>query len=131
MQTDLHNGIMKHDCDIDAVLKNAGLRCTKDRHDLVDLFLENRAWNASQIAKTYPKKDLSTIYRNLQKFLESDIIKPIHPNAAEEFYELANRPHHEHESCPTCRLMACIPCPVRHVPQNHILEIQTLCKACL
>ena len=112
-------------------MKAGGLRCTQDRHDLLSLFLSDRAWSAGQIAKTFPKKDLSTIYRNLHKLVETGIIQLIHTHASEEFFERVQTPHHDHAVCQKCHRMECIPCPVKKIGLTHLLEIDQLCETCV
>lgn len=122
---------MEHACKIDQLLKDGNLRCTKDRHDLLGLFTNDRTFSASQIAQTYPEKDLSTIYRNLQKLLAANLIRSVHTHTTEEFFELSTSAHHDHRTCPKCQIMACIPCPVASLKQPHILEIARACETCV
>lgn len=122
---------MKHTCLHDDQLKQVGLRATQDRHDLLELFAQPRAWCVSQIAAVYPKKDLSTIYRNIQKFLDAGIIRSIHMHSQEEYYEQVLDGHHDHTACPACQLLTCVPCPIQELNQSHLLEIEKLCHDCL
>ncbi len=122
---------MKHDCQLDVLLKDAGLRCTTDRHDLLFLFLEKRAWSASQIAYVYPKKDLSTIYRNLQKMQNVGLIHSLHTHTQEEYFEQMHSEHHDHRVCPSCKILHCIPCPISTITDQHTLEIQQSCHTCV
>jgi len=122
---------MNHACHIDLLMKEAGLRCTQDRHDLLSVFLSDRAWSAAHIAKEFPKKDLSTIYRNLQKLAHAGIIQAVHTHADEEFFERTALTHHDHAVCQQCHRMECIPCPVKKIGLTHLLEIQQLCESCV
>ncbi|MBI5370224.1 transcriptional repressor [Candidatus Uhrbacteria bacterium] len=122
---------MQHACHIDRLIKNAGLRCTQDRHDLLEVFLQDRAWSASQLASHVPDKQLSTIYRNLTKLTEAGLIRSIHSHTTEEYFELISKEHHDHEACPTCHKVSCIPCPIVRMRTPHMLEIQHICPTCV
>ena len=110
-------------------LKTAGLRCTRDRHQLLDLFLEDRTWTASQLHEQLPKLNLSTIYRNLQHFKETGIIIETHTHAGEQHYERTSQEHHDHHLCPSCDLVECVPCPIPKQTEHH-LEFIGPCGSC-
>ena len=132
MQIHLHNlGDMKHDCQIDRAFKTVGLRCTTDRHDLFAYFYEDRCWSASQLSQKHPQVDLSTIYRNIQKFLDAGLIRSVHVHDQEEYFERIPVDHHDHQACPKCRALVCIPCPVANLTQIHTLEIEAVCSHCV
>lgn len=118
-----------HSCHIEETLAKRGLRKTADRHRILELFEETRAWTASEIAKRVRGPDLSTIYRNLQAFLTEELIVEAHSHDGEARYELAGRPHHDHLACARCHSVACIPCPVPTLATHH-LELAGTCGSC-
>lgn len=116
-------------CHIEETLSANGLRKTKDRHKLIELFEQARTWSAAQLHAHLPKTDLSTIYRNLQHLLEKRLIREVHNHDTEAHYELSTRDHHDHLACKNCDVTECIPCPIKN-QQEHTLEILDLCSNC-
>lgn len=110
-------------------LKTAGLRSTRDRHQLLDLFLEDRTWTATQLHTKLPGINLTTIYRNLQHFKGAGIIAEAHTHNGEQHFERADTTHHDHHVCDSCNLIECVPCPIPKQAIHHLEFIGT-CGAC-
>lgn len=68
------------------------LQVLKEEHD---------ALSAGQIHKKLPEVDLTTIYRNLELFLATGIVKELHLGSGEALYEYAEKSHH-HAICTDC-----------------------------
>lgn len=118
-----------HDCHIESALSSRGLRRTVDRHRILELFSEPRAWTTSEIAARLPGTDLSTVYRNIQTLSAERLVVRAHSHDAEARYESADRPHHDHLDCSRCRAVVCIPCPVPSLAA-HTLELAGTCESC-
>jgi len=109
--------------------KKIGLRQTSARQKLINLFVQPRAWSAGQLAKKITGVDRATIFRNLQVLQKKGLITPLHSHHGENFFEAVNQPHHAHSTCPNCKKIECVPCPIK-TGKNHNLEFFNLCKIC-
>lgn len=118
-----------HHCEVERDLGERGLRITKDRHAILKLFADRRAWTAAQIHKQLRGADLSTVYRNIRALEASGALAAAHVRGDEAYYELADLPHHDHLLCERCAAAECIPCPARKLA-THRLELLGLCGAC-
>ena len=118
-----------HDCHIERDLSERGLRKTRDRHRILELFDEPRPWTVAQIHARLKGMDLSTTYRNIQKLVDEGLIVSVHGHESEHQYERSDRPHHDHKLCTSCKATECIPCPAPTLA-DHILELIGRCKAC-
>ena len=117
-----------HDCGIESILEKDGARCSKDRHALLDLFGEDRAWTMQEIRKTLAHTAKATIYRNIELFLKVESIEPINLNGT-TYYELTGRDHHDHRVCKTCQNAYCIDCPIPNI-KDHLLQLSFICTSC-
>ena len=118
-----------HQRDINTVLKRFGLRRTKVRRAILQRFHHARTWTASQLAAELPKSDLSTIYRNLQKLVEKEVLVEVHSHDGESHYEQAGKAHHDHLVCESCDIVECVPCPAPKLT-THTLELIGTCSSC-
>jgi len=116
--------------DIEKHLKISGLRRTKDRQQLLVLFAEKRTWTVAELHRRLGTADLSTVYRNVQKLLAAGVLNMAHLHDNQAHYEMAQRPHHAHLICNRCRAAQCVPCPVKGLDAEHLLEMRGLCPAC-
>ncbi|OGL73939.1 hypothetical protein A3C96_02700 [Candidatus Uhrbacteria bacterium RIFCSPHIGHO2_02_FULL_60_10] len=111
-------------------LRARGLRQTKDRHELLNLFAQKRAWTVAELHRRLADANLSTVYRNIQKMTAVGLIRPIGQTGAEARFELSDRPHHAHLNCDRCAATACIPCPIDNLTADHTLEMRGRCEEC-
>ena len=111
-------------------LKSSGLRSTKDRSRLLELFGRDRTWTVPELHRRLKPVDLSTVYRNVQKLADAGVLVVAHLHDRQPHYELAAKPHHAHLVCERCRTAECVPCPVEHLAEKHELEIKGTCSAC-
>ncbi len=119
----------RYQCDINRLIKDAGLKWTTARHTIITHFTEPRTWSASQLLKEIEWIDTSTIYRNLKKLAKHKIITPLLQHNGEVHYEWSDRDHHDHLVCDDCDIIECTPCPAPKLG-SHKLELQGLCSAC-
>jgi Fur family ferric uptake transcriptional regulator len=117
-------------CAHETTLRTVGLRRTKDRHDLLSLFEASRAWTAGELHASLPSMDLSTVYRNVQRLVETGVLAEAHVHGKEAYYERADRAHHDHLLCARCEAASCVPCPVASLSTPHSLELYGTCDSC-
>ena len=131
----------------EAILREKKLSVTKTRIDLLDLFIEkNKPLSIMDFKKTKLFKEMneSSFYRNVSKFEEAEIIRPV-PTANEyQFYELVNDDihHHHHIVCTSCKAVKCLTecgldksfakmaSKVDYKLTGHSLELYGLCPKC-
>ncbi len=118
-----------HRCELDNLMDDRGLRKTRQRHRLLELIGEPRAWTAAELHERLKAANLSTVYRNVQELLRKGVLREVRLSGVEVRYEPADRRHHAHLVCGRCRRAECVPCPVR-LSQDHHLELNGLCSAC-
>lgn len=76
-------------------------RSQKREQILETLKRTHSALSASALHKKLPKMDLTTIYRNLELFVEDGLVKKLNLGGDEAFYEYAEEAHH-HAVCTDC-----------------------------
>lgn len=119
-----------HDHEIAAALERHGLRKTEDRKAILRTFTSRRTWSVAQLHRRLKTLDLSTVYRNVTALVERGVLKEAHSHGAENRYELAGLPHHDHLVCDRCDVTECVPCPVRRLSTPHFLELRGRCSTC-
>ncbi|HLD17638.1 MAG TPA: transcriptional repressor [Patescibacteria group bacterium] len=119
-----------HPCPIEDILEQQGLRKTQDRHAVLELFVQNRAWTAAQIHEQLSEMNLSTVYRNLRTLEKNHLIEEISLYSGETTYEKAGQKHHDHQLCRSCKTMQCIPCPVEGLAEHRLELVADRCCAC-
>ena len=82
------------------------------------------------------KVNKTSVYRNLESFLEDDLICQQSFGGDEMVYEL-QRDHHDHFQCESCGKVEEIPCQVTRTPQmqgyaiaHHHLTLYGRCQLC-
>ncbi|PJE77137.1 hypothetical protein COV05_00815 [Candidatus Uhrbacteria bacterium CG10_big_fil_rev_8_21_14_0_10_48_16] len=110
-------------------LHSAGLRHTKDREQILELFESTRTWTAKEIHEALPHLDLSTVYRNLTKLVASGLVSDVHAHDGQSHFERAGVTHHDHRVCDTCDVIECVPCPIPK-QETHHLEFIGTCETC-
>lgn len=129
-----------------AVLRESGSKATPSRLRVMEI-LERSAEPISieQIeSKTKRTMDRSTIYRILEAFSDSGLVRRVELGQDRAYYEIAERPHHHHLVCVSCQMIEDIDdCAViadtKKILQkaksfasikNHSLEFFGVCKPC-
>lgn len=110
-------------------IRQAGLRNTAARRQLLELFEKRRAWTAAQLRQASRKADLSTVYRNLRELTQAGLVEAVLNHAGESYYELVGKAHHAHRLCDRCGTASCVPCPLR-LKEPHHLELTGRCSQC-
>ncbi len=78
------------------------MKTTKHGQEILKILdKEKTTLSASQIHKLLPTINLVTIYRNLEKFAQTDLVKKFHFDNQETLYEKRGVPHH-HAICDSC-----------------------------
>ena len=90
--------------DFSHILKGKGLKNTPTRKAIFDVFSpECKPINAEYIFDKLKKDvDLVTIYRNLDSFEQTGIIRRLNLDKRSAYYELASDHHHHHIVCTKC-----------------------------
>lgn len=133
---------------IEKKLKEKGSKLTNQRKAIIEVFFENKdtLLSADEIyEKTilkYPGTNFSTVYRNLDVFVISEIIQKTNINGSSASYELINdNTHHHLMICKDCGKTEAIEfCPFEEIrnklkAQNfkltdHKFELYGYCNKC-
>ena len=132
-----------------SLLKEKSLSNTGSRKRILEvLMFSNRPLSAHEIYQGLFEEGVkcneSTVYRNLQKFLENDLIQSFTLKDGVSRYEFKKHSddHHHHIVCLKCKMMKCLDlCKVEEyfeeiikklgfVPVSHNLEFYGVCKSC-
>lgn len=77
-------------------------RYSKKREEILAILKsEHGAFSAAKLHTKLPTIDLTTIYRNLERFVADGEVKKLILNDKEALYEYQSRPHH-HAVCTEC-----------------------------
>lgn len=131
------------------VLKSVGLKKTKHRILLLDLFHQSEKFLTADDLYLKAKDiddsiSLSTIYRILDSFVESSIVSPVSlDNQKQLSYELKHEDHAHHLICTECHKVIHVhACPVHKFEESlekehhfhvtkHKLEFYGVCEECM
>ncbi len=103
---------------------------------ILELFAESHVLSISDIHKSIPKADFSTIFRNVESLLKEGKVKKIVVDVDNYVYELVSKGHeHDHFVCVDCGVVEEI--HIKHAEINtpkkgKIFDIlvRGLCKVC-
>ena len=103
--------------DIENKLQNSGLRVTEQRRFIYrEFLLSSEPLSAGEVHKMLQKRGvkvrLSTIYRNLDKFLKKGLIRRLKYDSEEVHYEILENEHHHHLICVECEDIVPLDCPL-------------------
>jgi len=131
-------------------IKNKGYKITNQRELILDIFYSNRDYllSASEVFEKAIKKDkninFSTIYRNLELFVNIEVVKKFSMEGGKNNYQLITDDKHQHSLiCKTCgRTSKIHNCPFEKIdkeifalsgflPETHKFEVYGYCKNCL
>lgn len=139
---------MKDLADIKKLLQANDLKITSQRRNILKtLYVEDKPLSAKEIffklRKDNPRLKLSTIYRNLNKFIDKDIVKKLNikNNKHENLFELKSARHHHHLVCVECGDIKELECPLEdylkkvakennYEIKDHRLTIYGVCSSC-
>jgi len=129
---------------LEQLLKAHKYRRTKPREAVFELLNDTAApLSLTQIRKSLPGLERTSLYRTLDLFERLDVITIIHVGWKKR-YELADpfKPHHHHLVCTTCQKVTAVHPPEleqliaqlsnKHgfAAQNHHFEIRGVCHKC-
>lgn len=139
----------KHTEGVISILKSNGLRLTKTRKALVEVFLSDEAPLSvrdilCKLQEVRIMVNKTTVYRELEKLQTRGIIDVVRLKDRKQYYELASREHHHHLVCLQCeqvedvdmdeaKLLAEEKIVSRErgfIVLRHSLEFFGLCKRC-
>lgn len=100
-------GCMYTQKEILALWSASGVRLTKTREVLAELFIEAKApLSVPDIARALRKRgrevNKTTVYRELERMQDIGIIGSVHLGERRRYYELALNDHHHHLVCVRC-----------------------------
>ncbi|NLX69576.1 MAG: transcriptional repressor [Clostridiales bacterium] len=131
---------------IEERLKRQGYKLTKQREAILEVLedLKEHVTTAQHIYEKVLEKipgiNFSTVYRNLDVFVQEGIVRKTMFGQDASYYELVvNEIHHHHMICKGCGKIRCIHyCPIEDIPREdgfmpveHRLEIYGFCRECL
>ena len=139
---------MNQKVDLEEKLKELGIRVTRQRLEILNLMAaQNTPLTAADIfdklKKSNPKLRLSTVYRNLNKFVENNLVSKIEikMDKKESYFELLQGNHHHHLICLKCGKIIPLKCPLKNYENKisdqtnyqiveHRLKLYGLCPDC-
>ncbi len=130
------------------VLKEKNIKYSSQRKAILKLLCDkNKPLKVKEIhellKKEYPRMRLSTIYRNMNIFVEKNLVKKIHfeIDKNETYFELKEGEHHHHLVCVNCNQIKPLECPISDYLRDlvnktaftvlkHSVNIYGLCESC-
>ena len=129
------------------ILKENGYKNTSQRKIILDVICkQKRPYKANEIfnmvSEATPGINFSTVYRNLELFLDLGIINKISLDESFNYYELSTGKHRHHIICKLCGIVKEIDlCPFKDMeiseleklgfePKDHKFEIYGICSRC-
>ena len=129
------------------VLKEKNIKYSNQREAILKVLRdEKRPLKVKEIhnllKKEYPRLRLSTIYRNMNVFVEKNLVKKIYFEINDEtYFELREGEHHHHLVCVKCNHIKPLECPLNDYLNdlvnntaftvlNHSVNIYGLCESC-
>jgi len=122
------------------------LKLTRQREQILDVFLRMEHITAEQMYRMLAKKDphigLATIYRTLNLFCEAGLARAQHFGTQTQYDNVSHKGHHDHLICTGCgKIVEFENCDIERLQeevakrngfaiQTHKLELYGLCAAC-
>ena len=82
------------------------LKLTRQREQILDMFLKNEHITAEQMYRQLARKDphigLATIYRTLNLFCEAGLAQARHFGTQTQYDNVSHKGHHDHLICTSC-----------------------------
>lgn len=130
--------------DLISILNEKSIRITPSKIDTLQVFFESKIPIGSKdILEKLNSYNESTIFRNITKFKQTNILKEIDLNEGYKRYALVQRDHHHHYAkCQSCaeitQLDSCNISPIEKELKKkgfkieaHSIEIFGICSNCL
>ena len=127
-------------------MKSKGQRITKQKEIILSVLIKNseKLLSVNQIQELLPEDEninSATVYRNMQNFMELNIIETmIDEKGFAKYVIRCNSEHHHHMICTECGKMISILCDKNRfndltkehgfIEEYHSLEIYGVCKNC-
>ncbi len=129
-------------------MKKCGHRASVTRDMLIDILTDaTQPLSVPEIIGHMKARNTvvnkSTVYREIEKLLNHDIVKEVYLEANKIRYEIADTDHHHHIMCVSCRRVDDVPIQkdveqyeksiekkLQYTIVNHSLEFFGLCKSC-
>jgi Fur family transcriptional regulator, ferric uptake regulator len=144
---------MKHECNahlsierIRTILKDAGLRCTQGRQDILKVLLDSDApMSHEELCGCLRSVSINrvTVYRVLESFLKAGVVHRVEAGGRVWRFAVCGKMHrghcHPHFICRECGRIECLnDCPMPEIPRRiprHTVEEQEvylrgLCEEC-
>ena len=122
------------------------LKLTRQREQILDMFLKNEHITAEQMYRQLAKRDphigLATIYRTLNLFCEAGLAQARHFGTQTQYDNVSHKGHHDHLICTSCgkivefenedieRLQEEVARRNGFAIQTHKLELYGVCAGC-
>lgn len=122
------------------------LKLTRQREQILNLFLKTEHITAEQMYRSLARKDphigLATIYRTLNLFCEAGLAQARHFGTQTHYDNVAHKRHHDHLICTACgKIVEFENCDIERLQeevarrngftiQTHKLELYGLCSSC-
>ena len=128
-----------------ALLDRHGLRATRGRLRILDVLRAGSApLSAGEVHESVGTGilDLATIYRTLERFAATDLVRPVQLGDGIRRYEIADGDHHHHLVCTSCgaveNLASCQVAAIEELAlrehgfhvASHALEFFGTCRGC-
>jgi Fe2+ or Zn2+ uptake regulation protein len=111
------------DQDFSVLIRNAGLRATQPRLALLAyLSTQKHPVSLSRIARHLKNANLATVYRMIEAFIDTGLLRACDVGHGHLDYELAHLPHHHHVICTSCGFIE----EVQECSGDRTLHAQTL-----
>lgn len=122
------------------------LKLTRQREQILDVFLKNEHITAEQMYRQLAKRDphigLATIYRTLNLFCEAGLAQARHFGTQTQYDNVTHKGHHDHLICTSCgKIVEFENCDIERLQEEvarrngftittHKLELYGLCAGC-
>ena len=138
--------MMKDIKTINAMLRAKGYRVTAQKKIILDIFLANtdRMLSVNDVYNRLPENvsiDNTTVYRNIQKFLDFGILESMIDDHGINRYTICEREHHHYLICTECGRIIKFPCESNYwktyavenqfKETHHKLEVYGKCADCI
>ncbi|WP_447977653.1 Fur family transcriptional regulator [Candidatus Nitrospira bockiana] len=149
MKEPMGAGVSKHSKEIEVLkdhLAKHQLKLTRQREQILNVFLKNEHITAEQMYRQLSKKDphigLATIYRTLNLFCEAGLAQARHFGTQTQYDNVSHKGHHDHLICTSCgKIVEFENCDIERLQEEvarrngftietHRLELYGLCAGC-